>query len=96
MSIYDDKDHTGHDLSDRTDMDGLTIHGLCLSHETPDARVLPPSLRGTTFIACNLDNVLIPDGNTLINCSNRRFKIQDDGQDWEIDENDNPIKILGT
>lgn len=96
MSDYDDKDCTGWDLSDRADMDGLTIHGLCLSNESPDAKVLPPNLTGVTFIACNLDNIFIPDGNTLINCANRRFKVQDDGQDWEIDKNNKPIKLLGT
>lgn len=79
---YSDKDCTGWDLSGRTDMSGIVIHGLCLSNETPNAAVLPPDLTGTTFILCNLDNVLIPDGNTLINCPNRLFQAQEDGQDW--------------
>lgn len=84
-SKYDNKDCTGWDLSNRTDMDGLNIEGLCLSNETPDAKVLPPKLKGTTFIACNLDNVFIPDGNTIDeSCSIRRFQVQNDGEDWEI------------
>lgn len=81
---YSNRDMTGWDLSDRKDMDNLVIHGLCLSNETPNAQVLPPKLTGTTFIACNLDNVAIPPGNKLIDCSNRLFKVQEDGHDWCI------------
>lgn len=95
MSDYDDQDMTGHDLSGRTDMSGLTIHGLCLSHEKPEAQVLPSDLTGTTFIACNLDNVLVPPGNTLINCSNRMFQANpDDGQDWLVDSDGNFLSLL--
>lgn len=91
MTPYDDKDCTGWDLSDRTDMDGITIHGLCLSNEAPNAQVLPPTLTGVTFIACNLDNVHIPDGNIVDpSCSTRRFKVQNDGEDWLIDGDGNP------
>ena len=84
MSQYDDKDCTGWDLSDRKDMNGLTIHGLCLSNETPGAKVLPLNLKGVTFIACNLDNVFIPPGNTVRDCSTRQFEVQNDGEDWLI------------
>lgn len=96
MTPYDNKDYTGCDLSDRRDMNNLVIHGLCLSNETPNAQVLPADLKGATFVRCNLDNVFIPAGNTLKNCSNRIFKAQQDGKDWEIDINLTPIKVLGT
>ena len=86
---YSDKDCTGWDLSDRTDMSGIIIHGLCLSNETPNAATLPPDLTGTTFLSCNLDNVFIPDGNTLINSSNRLFQVQADGQDWIVQASQN-------
>lgn len=92
---YTNKDCTGWDLSDRTDMDGITIEGLCLSQESP-REVLPPTLTGVTFVDCNLDNVIIPSGNILIRTRNRRFLVQEDGLDWEIDADGNPIKILGT
>jgi hypothetical protein len=85
MGKYDNKDFTGHDLSDRKDMDNLTITGLCLSNETPNAFVLPPNLKGVTFVDCNLDNVFIPVGNVMVRGSNRRFKVQEDGEDWIID-----------
>lgn len=91
---YSNKDMTGWDLSDRTDMSGLVIHGFCLSNEKPDANVLPSDLRGVTFLACNLDNVVIPDGNILINCSNRRFQVQTDGDDWVVNQELEPLEPL--
>jgi hypothetical protein len=96
MSDYDDKDCTGWDLSDRTDMDGLTIHGICLSQHVPDTACLPANLTGVTFLACNLDNVLIPPGNIVDpTCSTRRFMNNpDDNSDWLVDENNNFISQL--
>lgn len=98
MNDYDDMDCTGWDLSDHTDMNGLTIHGMCLSHEKPNSHCLPADLTGVTFIACNLDNVYVPPKNIIDpSCSVRRFMANPiDGQDWEVDANNNLIKILGT
>lgn len=91
---YSDKDFTGQDLSSRADMDGLFIENSCFSNETPRALVLPSTLSGTTFSYCNLDNVFIPTGNTLINCSNRFFR-SIDGVDWLLDpETLEPIESL--
>lgn len=80
------KDMTGWDLSALQDMDSQVIYNTCLSNETPDAAVLPATLTGATFIACNLDNVLIPAGNTVIDCLTRRFQVQNDGEDWFLEE----------
>lgn len=92
---YSNRDMTGWDLSDRKDMNNKFIHGLCLSHESP-SNCLPPKLTGATFYACNLDNVIIPVGNTVDStCSNRFFKVQDDGQDWLIDAKSSPVRKLG-
>ena len=30
----------------------------------------------------------------IINCSQRRFKVQNDLRDWEIDHTDKPIKVI--
>lgn len=92
MSEYSHKDFTGRSLADRKDMTGLTITGSCFSQETPDTEVFPPDMTEVTFINCNLDNCIIPDGNRIHGGSNRRFKCQNDGQDWLIDENNNPIR----
>jgi len=93
---YSFKDFTGWDLSDRTDMSGIIIEGSCFSHETPDSIVFPSIMTGTTFMACNLDNCFIPPGNTVQNnCSKRRFKIQNDLEDWICDRNNVPVEPVG-
>lgn len=91
---YSFKDFTGHDLSDRTDMSGIIIYGSCFYHENPDLNFLPASMGGTTFIACNLDNNTMPDGNEIIDCSNRKIKAQEDDTDWIVDEDGIPVSPL--
>lgn len=80
------KDMTGWDLSLRNDLNGKIIYNSCLSNETPDAVVLPANLSGAKFVACNLDNVLIPPGNEVVDCLTRRFQVQNDGEDWFLEE----------
>lgn len=31
---------------------------------------------------------------TILKCSRRRFKIQNDLRDWEIDDKDKPVKVI--
>lgn len=89
---YSNKDMTGWDLSLNDDMNGIVVYNSCLSNETPNAKILPPNLIGSTFIDCNLDNVLIPIGNIVIDCSIRKFQIQNDNVDWIVDDNLKPIE----
>lgn len=74
-------------------MDGLTIICSCFSQQIPDSEKLPPNLMGVTFINCNLDNLVIPPGNLFVDCSTRRFVVQNDLNDWEIDDNDDPVRV---
>ena len=92
---YSHKNFTGQYLTQAADLGGQTIIGSCFSHEKPDTVVFPDDMAGVTFIRCNLDNVVIPPGNTLVECQIRRFLAQDDGLDWEVDENNNPLNPLG-
>lgn len=87
-------DRTGLDLRGNGVKDNMAIVGACFSQENPDTHVFRESLTGVTFINCNLDNVYIPSGNTVIDCSQRRFKCQVDGYDWIVDENNNPVTPL--
>src|SRR3990172_7203377 len=89
---YSFRDFTGHDLTTMIDMSGIVIEGSCFSHEEPDSVVFPPSMTGTTFIDCNLDNCAIPPGNTVIRGSERRFKVQNDLNDWEIDGSNKAVR----
>ena len=87
------QDFTGHDLSKRTDLTNLVIYGACLSQEIPDRQIFPIAMRDVTFIKCNLDNCFIPPGNTVIQCSQNRFKAQPDGKDWDINILGQPTKV---
>lgn len=88
---YSNKDFTGQDLTMRTDMSGIIIEGSCFSHETPNSDCFPPDMTGTTFVDSNLDNCIIPPGNVLVRGSNRRFEAQEDGKDYIVDQNNEPV-----
>lgn len=85
------KDFTGRFLLDQ-DLNGKVIARSNFSHETPDTKVFPENMTGVTFINCNLDNVFIPEGNIVIECSQRRFKVQNDLNDWEVDNENKPTR----
>lgn len=91
---YSDKDFTGHNLQDRKNMSGLLIVNSCFSQEIPDTVVFPADMTGTTFEDCNLDNVFIPPGNTVKRGTTKRFKVQNDGEDWLVDSHDKPLEPL--
>lgn len=92
---YSHKDFTGRNLTERKDMNGLTITGSCFSQEIPDSIVFPEDMHDVTFINCNLDNCYIPPfGNVINGGSARRYKIQNDLNTWEIDENDIPTTVV--
>lgn len=90
---YSFKDFTGHNLSNKENISGV-IYASCFSQETPDSEIFPLKLEGVTFIKCNLSNVKIPDGNTIIDCNTTRFCCQNDLRDWEVDLNGKPTKLM--
>lgn len=92
---YSFKDFTGESFVDKQIIPGTIICRSCFSNETPDARIFQEQMVDVTFIEGNLDNVHIPEGNTVLGASQKRFKIQNDLRDWQIDEQDRPIKVLG-
>lgn len=55
------RDFTGWDFRDRPEYDfnNKTIYASCFSQEFPDTPIFGDSLENTTFIKCNLDNVLV-------------------------------------
>lgn len=87
------KDFTGQDLSKR-EMKDIAIFGSCFSNETPNAHVFPDDMTGVTFVRCNLDNCFIPEGNETFECSQRRFKVQNDNNDWIVNDEGQPIEPI--
>lgn len=75
--------------------DGVIVYQTCFSQETPDSHIFRPAMTGVTFRNCNLDNVFVPNGNTVMpGCSTRRFALQNDLRDWEINASGVPIRVL--
>lgn len=74
--------------------EGTVVYSSSMYSETPGFHAFDTNTHGVTFVKCNLDNVVIPDGNTLINCSTKRFKSQPDGFDWLVDAQNNPTEKM--
>lgn len=73
--------------------DGIVVYSTAFYHET-DYAPFRADLKGVTFVKCNLDNAIVPRGNTIIQCSQKRFRCQNDGCDWEIDDDDKPVRLV--
>lgn len=82
------KDFTGWEFKSRSEYDfnKKIIYASCFCNETPDIEIFNNKTKGATFIKCNLMNVVIPDGNTVIDCLTQQFREQNDREDWVIDK----------
>ncbi len=89
---YSRQDFTGRNLTEAKDIDGEIV-GSCFSQEVPDSDVFPPDAK-IRFVNCNLDNCLIPEGCTVEGGSQRRFQVQNDLNDWEIDAGGIPTNVV--
>ena len=62
--------------------------------------IFPDFMEGVIFISCNLDNVYVnEDNNTILkettsSCSNKIIQVQNDWDDWILDENLNPLEPI--
>lgn len=74
--------------------DGMNVYHSDFSKEIADIHIFRDDMKGVTFYNCNLDNIFIPEGNTLIGCTNDRMARQNDYRDWYIDEEDKPVKLV--
>lgn len=102
--IYSYKDFTGQDLSEErvADFNNSTIVGSCFAQEVPLGHAgspmkdtFPPTMTGVTFEKCNLDNCVIPVGNTVeVTSINRKIQIQNDLEDWFLDGSNNPTSPI--
>jgi hypothetical protein len=96
---YSYQDFSGRSLLNAKNLDGLTIYKSSFAQEEPDTEVFPPDVKDLRLVCVNVDNVRIPAGVTVNNrggeCgSRRRYKVQNDGRDWEVDKDDKPAKLI--
>ncbi len=79
------------------DLSGKTIYSSVFSTEILDFEPFHKDMKDVTFVNCSLDNVVIPNGNTVIYNNGfyqKRFKVQNDGEDWVIDKDNKPIEPM--
>jgi len=76
------------------ELDSLTIYSTSFFQEQPDVDIFPSDVKNLTLAFCNLDNVVIPRGATLIECSTRRIQAQNDLRDWELDDQNVPVRLI--
>lgn len=70
------------------------IENSCFYQENkPNSKIFPEGIN-CIFKDCNLDNVLIPSGCEVIGGTNKKIKAQEDGFDWILDDDLNPIERL--
>lgn len=96
---YSHKDFTGRTLLDvdPKQLNGTEIHGSCFYQEWQGENwlrreIFPNGMTGVTFVGCNLDNVLVPDGCVMLDCKNRVIRLQNDLDDWLCDEDARPTQ----
>jgi hypothetical protein len=71
-----------------------TIVGTCFYQEGDWRDVFPAGMIGVVFERCNLDNCIIPAGNTVVGGCNRNIKVQNDMEDWICDAQGKPTEPL--
>lgn len=89
LSPFSNRDFTGHSFVDIPD-DSI-VENSCFSQETPDKHIFRENMNKVIFRDCNLDNVFIPKGNIISNCSQKKFAVQNDKEDWIVDETNSPV-----
>ena len=77
------------------DFNGKTVYASSFYNETPDSDILPDGIKDVTFLKCDLNNIIIPEGNTVIDCSQERIELMNDMRDWITDPEGNAQKVVG-
>lgn len=70
----------------QVDLSGKVIAGTNFSREQPGSIIFPETMTGVTFVKCDLSNIVIPEGNQVIECSTQAYQVQNDREDWYLDD----------
>lgn len=97
---YSYKDFTDKSFTDipAEEFNNSEVVGSCFYQQAnSDTVIFPDYMIGVTFSRCNLDNVHIPSGNTVImagpdKCCHRKIKVQNDLMDWILDDSLKPVE----
>lgn len=98
---FKDFTHQSFKNSPASDFNDSEVKGSCFYQEAKESDgevlkdIFPDGIMGVVFQRCNLDNVLIPLGNTIEkDCTHRRIKVQNDLSDWILDDNLKPVEPM--
>jgi len=100
---YSFKDFSGRDFSNldpKKEFNDTEIVGSCFYQENkPFSEIFPALMTGVVFKRCNLDNVKVPKGNTIVTegwekCCNKQIHVQNDLRDWEVDKDLKAVRPL--
>jgi len=93
---YSHKDFTQRTLTDTKpeEWNDTEVVNSCFYNEKPRTQVFPDGTKGVKFIRCNLDNVIVPKGCTTEGCSTRLIGVQNDLEDWILDQDLKPVEPL--
>ena len=104
---YSHKDFTNQGFSTvvASEFNNSEIVGSCFYQELADdyqgnphgKRIFPVNMMGVVFKRCNLDNVILPAGAAIeddsgISNSQKKIRIQNDLEDWIVNNVGNPIE----
>lgn len=82
-----------HSEFDKTEIVGSNFYQESKEGEDIEKNIFPVGMTGVTFRKCNLDNVIVPVGNTVeTDCTKKKIKKQNDLEDWILDKNDKPVE----
>jgi hypothetical protein len=93
---YSHKDFTDQIFThtDLSEWNNTEIIGSCFYNQIPLTKVFPSEIKNVKFIGCNLNNIIIPDGCTVEGGCHILIQVQNDGEDWILDKDLNPIEPL--
>jgi len=74
--------------------DDTVVYASNFGQEVPDTQTFPLKMKGVRFYNCILDNCIIPEGNEVVGGSQRRYKAQNDRNDWEIDKDNKAVRPI--
>lgn len=78
--------------TDPKEWDDTEVVGSCFAKEKPNTKVFPDGIKNVTFKKCNLDNVVVPEGCTIEGGTHKLIEVQNDGEDWILDKDLNPVE----